>query len=120
MSKEARDDQRSDDALILWVLQFSLAVIASFFAFAMKPMGVGGCAPDCDYTLLRTSIWGFIGFAMTIVAATGILLLVLRFRRRERPRRIWWIPLAGIALTLVALLVFNGVGDLALRAAAAG
>lgn len=84
--ERARDGQASGSALIIWVLQLSLAVVASFSAFAMKPMGVGSCAPDCDDALLQTSIWGFIGFAMT----------------------------------LVALLVFNGVGDLALRAAAAG
>jgi uncharacterized membrane protein len=97
------------------VIQLAVALVASFLALAVRPMGTSGCAPDCDYALHSASLWTFVGSAIVLAVATGVLLVVLRVRRRGNPPHVWWIPLLGIILTIAAALVSNLVSDDAMR-----
>lgn len=98
----------------LWFVQILVAIGASVFVFVFLPMGVGACAPNCNVTLMLTTIYTFMGTAIALVVLTGIALLFIRLRRRESRRSAWWIPLLGIVLTLIGTGVANHLANVAL------
>lgn len=110
-SNTARSDR--DFAPALWGLQMLVALAASFFIF-MAQFGVAGCELDCNFALLSFAVNGFYTFALVLIIASGILLLVLPSRRAGSSAGAW-VPMLGIVLTLTAAVIASELVNLSLR-----
>ncbi|MFG6402461.1 hypothetical protein [Microbacterium sp. P04] len=92
-----------DPAPALWVVQLLVAAGASFSVW-LQGMNVAGCGSrNCDFAVLRLSGDVFYVYALVLLAVSGVLLLALPTRRSDRVRLSAdsWVPIAGIALTVI-------------------
>ncbi|TCL80086.1 MULTISPECIES: hypothetical protein [unclassified Rathayibacter] len=89
-------------AILLLVLLLVFGAIL-FFLVLIEDMAVDACggAPGvCDYELLAFATWLVPG-AVSLTA----LLTIVALLRRDRSRRIWWIPVIGAAVAVFAFLI---------------
>jgi len=93
---------------VLWVLQVITAGV-TFWLTWFRSIEIPHCDLQCDFELLGSSIhvYTWIAGGLALVSALAIVLL------RGRPR-VWWIPVAGIGMTLVAFFVTGSVINKAL------
>lgn len=105
-----------DGAIWLWFLQLGAAAVACFVVLSHQ-WETPHCGLRCDYELLTDAgdAIVLVSWATLLVSAlTLILLRAIRPRGSRRRRWDWWIPCAGIAITLIAGVVTYRLTDIAL------
>jgi hypothetical protein len=101
--------------LVVSVILTALQVASSAYLIFLNvflPFAFDACgypAPSCDYTL------GTVASFIVPLVSIAVLLwtIVMIVRNRAQSRLCWWVPVAGIALTVVALAVAIGLLDIA-------
>jgi hypothetical protein len=91
--------------IVCWVAQVVLAAVGSAYLVLVRPMGMGQCAPTCDYGLLGAATWGCVGVALVLI---GISIMVVVETKKGGA------ALAALAITGVAFIVANLVMGAAL------
>lgn len=103
------------DLAITIALLLLLVVTAAALSFAviLEEMGVAACSgamASCNFTLLGVTTW------ITPMAgiASVVLTLVALATRAKNSRRSWWVPPAGLILTVIAFTVASTLVSVAL------
>ncbi|MBC7441159.1 MAG: hypothetical protein H7311_01300 [Ramlibacter sp.] len=110
----ASPEARSVD-LVVSVILTALQVASSAYLIFLNvflPFAFDACGyplPSCDYTL--GTVASFIVPLVSVVVLLATIVVIVR--NRAKSRLCWWVPLAGIALTVVALLVAIGLINIA-------
>lgn len=81
------------------LLALQALVAAAIYAWiVVQSFSVAGCTPGCDYRLLTT---GYNAFVWT-AAASFVICLIGVLALASRGRESWWVPVAGIVLTVLS------------------
>lgn len=87
---------------------FLVAGVSAFFVW-FRAMSIPHCGQRCDFTTLYWTPIFFAIFAAVVIIATIALSWAFSSRRG-----VWWIPLGGIAVTLVGAQIAHIMSDRAL------
>ncbi|MHC9045560.1 hypothetical protein ACYX8G_13305 [Microbacterium saperdae] len=86
-------------SLVIWGVQLLVSMAAVFWV-GFLGISTPHCAPDCEWDLLSGNFRGFT-IATALIQFAGIVLIVAL---RRRPR-VWIVPIAGIALTVILCVI---------------
>ncbi|MDQ0614879.1 glucan phosphoethanolaminetransferase (alkaline phosphatase superfamily) [Microbacterium sp. W4I4] len=89
-------------SLVNWGIQLLLSMAAVFWV-GFLGISTPGCSPNCDWGLLEYNFRGFMIVTALIQLVTLLLIVALR-----RHRRVRFVPLAGVAVT-IGLCVVSSV-----------
>ena len=106
MRDEEARRRRSPLAIALLAVQALVGAVASFFVL-FRRISIPHCGTRCDFALLDTTGNLFVLLVVLLLIASALIVMLSR-------RRVWWVPLVGIAITLVAAFFANRVSDIAL------
>jgi uncharacterized BrkB/YihY/UPF0761 family membrane protein len=97
------EDRQQPAAFGLLLVLLALGAVLSVGVF-LKMMDIASCGEfggQCDAALLDVAQW--ITPAVAAASCLGTLILIRLLRHRDKP--LWWIPLVGCALTVIAFVV---------------
>lgn len=77
-----------------------LVSMATVFWIGFLGISTPHCSPNCEWDLLGSNFRGFMISAAVIQIVSLILIVLLR-----RRRKVWIVPFAGIALTVVSCVI---------------
>jgi len=86
-------------SLLTWVFQLIVSMVAVFWV-GFLGISTPHCAPNCQWDLLGYNFQGFM-IATALIQLVSIVLMVVL---RRRPK-VWVVPVAGIALTVVLCVI---------------
>jgi hypothetical protein len=85
-----------------------VAAVSAFFVW-FRAISIPHCGQRCDFTTLHWTPIVFAMFAAIVVIAAMVLSWAFSSRRR-----VWWIPVGGIVVTLAGAQIAHVVSDRAL------
>jgi uncharacterized BrkB/YihY/UPF0761 family membrane protein len=94
------------DAIASVSLLLLLLLLGALLSFVvvLEQMGVAACSGNvdaCDFTLLSVTTW----ITPAIALASVVLTIFVLSRRSKNSRSTWWVPVLGMAFTLLGFVI---------------